>query len=126
MGPLMGPPTPHGAPYRSTSSVPYGTLIWDPPMGPPMGRPAPHGAPYRNTSSVPYRTPLWDPHGTPYGTPCAPTEGIQRVLREVGAETPSPKTPPVLWDPLGTPMGPPAPHGTPYRNVRSVSYGTFI
>ena len=37
----------------------------------------------------------------------APTEGIRRVLREVGAETPSPKTPPVLGDPLGTPYGTP-------------------
>ena len=46
----------------------------------------------------------------------APTEGIRRVLREVGAETPSPKTPPVLlcdlhmrppsWDPLWDPQQP--------------------
>ena len=78
-----------------------------------MGPPAPHGAPYRSTSSVPYWTPLWDPHRTPYGTPYAPTEGIWRVLCEVTAETPSPKTPPVLWDPPMCPLPPMEPHMGP-------------
>ena len=52
-----------------------------PPMGPPMG--------------PVYRTPPGDPHGTP----CVPTEGIRRVLREVGApNTPCSVGPP--WEPL--------------------------
>ena len=60
-----------------------------PPMGPPMG--------------PLYRTPPGDPHGTPY----VPTEGIRRVLREVGAPNNPPKHPLFCGVPMGTFMGPP-------------------
>ena len=131
--------TPHGTPYRNVRSVSYGTppaahgapagspavSPIGPSYGTPYGTPSTPWTPHRNTSSVPYGTPLWDPHGTPYGTPYAPTEGIQRVLREVGAETPSLKTPPVLWDPQGTPQ-PPMEHpiGTPGVSPMGPSYET--
>ena len=43
----------------------------------------------------------------------APTEGIRRVLREVGARNPLPKNIPVPWDPPGATPRYGAPYGTP-------------
>ena len=48
-----------------------------------------------------------------------PTEGIQRVLREVGAPNYPPKHPLFCGTPMGTPMGPPMGplHEIAYENL---------
>ena len=64
--------------------------------------------------------------GPPHGTPYVPTEGIQRVLREVGAPNYPPKHPLFCGTPRGTPMGPPmgSLHGTPHRSPYGIPHRT--